>query len=215
MRKKNTNNSNDRGSVLMEAVIVFPLYLFLFGALFSIGEITLGNIQLLSAERLASIWGDRRFGFDNSGQNEKLNNHVKSMFNTTPGVGISAVNAKNFYQSKTANYFSVMTGASIDASHGSTRASSLMGISKVFYGVEASPKVGLNTADEDHYRFFVMQRWSSSEKTYDRSASAETLAKGAIWDITGDDIPASDSAPDGSCEQGSSKYTRVLGYYAN
>ena len=60
--RDNKTSSNDRGSVLMEAVIVFPLYLFLFGALFSIGEITLGNIQLLSAERLASIWGDRRFG---------------------------------------------------------------------------------------------------------------------------------------------------------
>ena len=83
--RDNKTSSNDRGSVLMEAVIVFPLYLFLFGALFSIGEITLGNIQLLSAERLASIWGDRRFGFDDSGKNEKLNNHVKSMFNSTPG----------------------------------------------------------------------------------------------------------------------------------
>ena len=175
----------------------------------------MGNIQLLSAERLASIWGDRRFGFDDSGKNEKLNNHVKSMFNSTPGIGVSSVNAKNFYQSKTANYFSVMTGAAIDASHGSTRASSLMGISKVFYDVEASPKIGLNTSDEDHYRFFVMQRWSSSEKTYNRSASAEDLGKGALWDITGDDIPASDSSPDGSCQQGSSKYTRSLGYYAN
>ncbi len=199
----------------MEAVIVFPLYLFLFGALFSIGETTLGNIQLLSAERLASIWGDRRYGFDDSGKNEKLNEHVKSMFNSTPGVGVSSVNAKNFYQSKTANYFSVMTGAAIDASHGSTRASSLMGISKVFFGVETSPKVSLNTADEDHYHFFVMQRWSSSEGTYDRSASAETLAKGALWDIAGDDLPASDSAPNGSSQQGGSKYNRVLGYYAN
>ncbi|MBP5672024.1 MAG: hypothetical protein K5787_06300 [Lentisphaeria bacterium] len=208
-------HSNDKGSVLMEAVIVFPLYLFLFGALFSIGETTLGNIQLLSAERLASIWGDRRYGFDDSGKNEKLNEHVKSMFNSTPGVGVSSVNAKNFYQSKTANYFSVMTGAAIDASHGSTRASSLMGISKVFFGVETSPKVSLNTADEDHYHFFVMQRWSSSEGTYDRSASAETLAKGALWDIAGDDLPASDSAPNGSSQQGGSKYNRVLGYYAN
>lgn len=199
----------------MEAVIVFPLYLFLFGALFSIGETTLGNIQLLSAERLASIWGDRRFGFDDSGKNEKLNDHVKSMFDSTPGVGITATNAKNFYQSKTANYFSVMTGSAIDASHGTTRASSLMGISKVFYGVEASPKVRLNTSDEDHYHFFVMQRWSSSEGTYDRAASAESLAKGAVWDIAGDDIPASDSAPDGSSQQGCSKYNRVLGYYAN
>jgi len=199
----------------MEAVLVFPLYLFLFGALFAIGEITMGNIQILSAERLASIWGDRRFGFDNTSQNDKLNNHVRSLFGSTPGVGVSAVNAKNFYQSKTANYFSVMTGAAIDASHGSTRASSLMGISKVFYDVEASPKVGLNTADEDHYRFFVMQRWSSSEGTYDRSAPAEELGKGAVWDIAGDDIPASDSAPDGSSQTGGSKYTRVLGYYAN
>ena len=189
--------------------------LIAIGALFSIGEITMGNIQLLSAERLASIWGDRRFGFDDTGKNEKLNNHVKSMFNSTPGIGVSSVNAKNFYQSKTANYFSVMTGAAIDASHGSTRASSLMGISKVFYDVEASPKIGLNTSDEDHYRFFVMQRWSSSEKTYNRSASAESLGEGAVWDIAGDDIPASDSAPDGSSQRGGSKYTRSLGYYAN
>ena len=192
----------------MEAVIVFPLYLFLFGALFSIGEITLGNIQLLSAERLASIWGDRRFGFDDSGKNEKLNKHVKSMFNTTPGVGISAVNAKNFYQSKTANYFSVMTGAAIDASHGSTRASSLMGISKVFYDVEASPKIGLSGRRR-------RKAAVSSSEVLSISASAESLGKGALWDITGDDIPASDSAPDGSCQQGSSKYSRVLGYYAN
>ena len=79
----------------------------------------------------------------------------------------------------------------------------------------STTKIGLNTSDEDHYRFFVMQRWSSSEGTYDRSASAESLGKGALWDITGDDIPASDSAPDGSCQQGSTKYSRVLGYYAN
>ena len=43
-----------RGSVLMEFIIVFPIYLVLFGGVFMVGDMSLRSIMLAPAERVAA-----------------------------------------------------------------------------------------------------------------------------------------------------------------
>lgn len=46
---------SERGSVLMELIVVFPIYLVLFGGVFMIGDILVKSIRLASADRTAAF----------------------------------------------------------------------------------------------------------------------------------------------------------------
>ena len=49
------------GSILMEFVLVLPIYIFLFGAIFLIGEIGLNAVRISTGDRdVAMDAGDRR-----------------------------------------------------------------------------------------------------------------------------------------------------------
>ena len=46
---------SERGSVLMELIVVFPIYLVLFGGVFMIGDMLVKSIRLASADRTAAF----------------------------------------------------------------------------------------------------------------------------------------------------------------
>ncbi len=52
---------NERGSVLMETVLVLPILLMLFGGLFVMGDILLGRLHLLTVDRGAAWAAGSRF----------------------------------------------------------------------------------------------------------------------------------------------------------
>ena len=54
----------ERGSVLMEGVLVLPLYLMLLGALFIVGDLAMGRLALLAGERAVTWLAGDRFGND-------------------------------------------------------------------------------------------------------------------------------------------------------
>lgn len=47
-------NDAKRGSVLMELIVVFPIYLILFGGMFMVGALLIRTLQLPSAERVVA-----------------------------------------------------------------------------------------------------------------------------------------------------------------
>lgn len=193
----------------MEAVLVFPLYITLMGALFLIGEVTMGNIQLTIAERLAAIWGDRRVGFSSS-DSATIDKYINGSF-TTDGISVGGNHAKSMFTKGAGNYFAVLTGAVIDAHHKPTNISILFNAGNVFYNdAQKASELRLNTADEDHYHFFVLQRWDTSDKKHKRTVEAQKLWSDAVWpEITADDYPLSKTYPSGSSHS-CSHYSRTF-----
>jgi len=56
-----SNTAGNRGSVLMETVLVIPLYLLLLGGLFIVGDIMLARFHLSAVERTYAWRGGNRF----------------------------------------------------------------------------------------------------------------------------------------------------------
>lgn len=52
------------GSVLMEGVLVLPLYLMLLGVLFIVGDLAMGRLAMLAGERTVTWLAGDRFGHD-------------------------------------------------------------------------------------------------------------------------------------------------------
>ena len=58
--------SNSKGSILMEAVIVMPLYMLLFGGMMLIGDMVLGGVNLYDSNRMLAWMAMDRFGIDDN-----------------------------------------------------------------------------------------------------------------------------------------------------
>jgi len=79
-------NGHRRGSVLMEFIIVFPIYLILFAWTVAIGDMLIHSNRLISADRVAVFDVDRHEGGDVSGTSA-WNTMVRMAFH--PGVEIA------------------------------------------------------------------------------------------------------------------------------
>jgi len=67
-------SGNDRGSVIMEFLMVLPIYFALMGGTFWIGELLLGRDDLLFSDRLAAVhWGVRH---DRDSDKRNQNDHT-------------------------------------------------------------------------------------------------------------------------------------------
>ena len=92
-------NRHNRGSVLMEFVIVFPIYLVLFGGVFMIGDMLVHTTRLASSERVVA------FGVQlPSGINNALNWIRRDLFHNSDSNGVQREFADNGGNQDDVNY---------------------------------------------------------------------------------------------------------------
>ena len=80
-------NKQRRGSVLMEFIIVFPIYLILFAGTVAIGDMLIHSNRLISADRVAAFDVDGHGQGSVSGTSSAWNTMVQMAFH--PGVEIA------------------------------------------------------------------------------------------------------------------------------
>lgn len=213
---------NDTGSILLEGIIVLPLYLVLFGGMCILGELTMGTIQNVGADRfMGSIWGDRFFwGEDRNasvGGNDYPYSRIKSLFSTTAGISVGKAKGELHYKVGAANNFAVAASGKVEAIHSPSVASYLVNAYQIVRPTPTIGKTHLMQVDDNQDRFYILQRWLIRKGTYYREKSADDLAgDGYCYDIATDVFPLSSATVGFSgASQSKSKYTRKLHKYAN
>lgn len=213
---------NDTGSILLEGIIVLPLYLVLFGGMCILGELTLGTIQNVAADRfMTSIWGDRFYWGESRdsdlGRNDYLFSRIKSFFSTTAGISVGKAKAELFFRDGAANNFAVAAGGKVETIHSPSAASYLV---NAYQAVRPTPTIGkthLMRVEDDQYRFFIVQKRLIHKGTYYREGSSFELSRDGYWyDIATDVFPLSSTKVKGSdASQCQLEYSRKLHKYAD
>lgn len=205
----------DRGSVMMEFIIVLPIYLCLFGGLFLTGEL------LLARENL---WGNDRMlawlcGFD---AGDDLADSAMARFNILKDDGESGweFNEDDPERGKlkwagmldpgTQSYMISNHYLAMYSSHMSLSMKKLpawirgpLSVVSIFSSGSAEPWESftinfdqMNYALHDNARHYLFKRnlQSDANGDFDRSADPQKLMNGIVWNVAGDSWPSDASA---------------------
>ena len=194
-----------RGSVLMEFVVVAPLYFALLGGMFFVGELMLNRYRLAVGDHLGTWLAGTRL-MDRSGGNDAIGALFQDyLFRDTHELAgelkVGRVAVWN-------NYFMSMYGGGIQRLSVSVPdwVRGMMYMQQAFSGGDMSDLDTKRTYDyfkgEDYHRSFSLHRVSSWPSSHNRSASSFDIVNsdvlmnvlGDSWIFSESDIPQSASS---------------------
>ena len=229
-------SSSESGSVLMEFILVAPLYMLLFGGLLLTSEVLLLKNKVMMLDSFVTISGTHRLM---QGDQSAQNKQIKSIFAAfMPGSVSSPNRVGTLYEQADgnilANHWNAVFGGRIDVEYKMpTLIYEALSLQCIMFGNEADPplqtsfkfypdpKTGNFPGEEAReYRYHLVQRsWmpDTGEKAYDRAVSAKKLVQNNVmsnvlgdgWLFTKGEITSvedSDSETD--------EYKQSLGEYA-
>lgn len=195
-RSRTAAKAGERGSVLLEGVLVLPIYLMVLGALFIMGDLARGRVQLLQVERfLAWVGVDRWKGHDDAATKGRLAGFMDKEAAELLDVQLDAPDGGGIaYGSHWASYVKGygILNVPVPWWYGMANAEqvSRYGHSDgelAFRDRYLVPGRGKNGA-QTHWRSTLFRRFPAekSGRNFDRDAPVADLLAGVVWNVAGD-----------------------------
>ena len=203
----------DRGSVMMEFIIVLPIYLCLFGGLFLTGEILLGRERLPENDRILA-WLCEYCGKDDLVGVVTAPDRFKILTDHDENAGweVDTTNLEKWVGAldpSSQNYQIGNNYLTLYSSHMSVKMTKIpawirgpLSAVSIFSG-NGNPWEDFSfTFDQmtdydshDNARHYVFKRVAAVDADYDRKVAPAELATGIVWNIVGDTWPSESTTP--------------------